>query len=204
MTEKLDLRKAAPAFYAPPRTDFVVVEVPRRHFVMIDGEGDPNTAPAYEQALQWLYTTSYGIKAQCKAAGQDYVVPPLEGLWWSEDHGDFTSRRKERWKWTMMIPAPDFATPEQYAVALARAVGKLGAAPASLRFEPLDEGLCVQILHVGSYDDEAPTIRRLHEEFVPANGLIETGAHHEIYLSDPRRTEPGRLRTILRQPVRRR
>ena len=134
--------------------------------------------------------------------GHDYVVPPLQGLWTADSMRAFTSRKKDKWRWTMMIMVPDFVTKEHYEAGLAKASKKLGEPPPSLRLEAYAEGLSAQILHVGSYDDEAPTIKQLHEKFLPANGLVENGPHHEIYLSDPRRTEAAKLRTILRQPVR--
>lgn len=200
---KLDLKKASRMLYEPPRDNFTLVEVPSVNFVKVDGRGDPNTVPEYGHAVQWLYAVSYGMKMASKARGSDYVVPPLEGLWWADDHAVFTAGRRDKWQWTMMIPAPDFVTKTEFEAAVAKAVKKLGEPPATLRFEPYDEGLSVQILHVGSYADEAPTIKRLHDEFLPENGLVETGPHHEIYLGDPRRVVPSKLKTILRQPVRR-
>lgn len=201
--DKLDLKKTMKPWWTPPRRDFEIVEVPEALYVMIDGEGDPNVAPSYALAINWLYSVSYAIKFASKAAGRDYGVAPLEALWWVDDMADFVARRKDRWRWTAMILQPDFVTAEQFESALAKKMAKLGECPASLRLEALREGLCVQTLHVGSYDDEGPILRRLHEEFLPANGLAETGHHHEIYLSDPRRTVAEKLRTILRQPVRR-
>jgi hypothetical protein len=135
-------------------------------------------------------------------SGQDYVVPPLEGLWWADDPDDFVARRKHLWRWTMMIMVPEFVERSLYEAALARSRDKLGEPPVSLRLEPLDEGRCLQTLHVGSYDDEGPTLARLHNEIMPAMGVTFAGPHHEIYLGDPRRTPPQRLKTILRQPVR--
>ncbi len=201
--EKIDIRKTMKALYAPSAKDFVLVEVPRMQFVKVDGHGNPNTAPAYKTALEWLYGVSYALKFAAKALGKDYGVPPLEGLWWAADNAAFTERAKDEWSWTMMIMAPDFVTPAMFAAAVEKTGKKLGAPPATLRFEPYDEGLSAQILHVGSYDDEAPTIRRLHQEFIPQHGLVENGVHHEIYLSDPRKTEPAKLKTILRHPVHR-
>ena len=200
--EKIDFKKTLKHLYAPSAKDFVLVEVPTMQFVKVDGHGNPNTAPAYRAALEWLYGVSYALKFAAKALGKDYGVPPLEGLWWTEDNADFTQGAKDRWNWTMMIMAPDFVTPAMFAAAVEKAGKKLGAPPPSLRFEPHDEGLSVQIMHVGSYDDEAPTIRRLHQEFIPQHGLAENGVHHEIYLSDPRKNEPARLKNILRHPVR--
>lgn len=198
---KIDFRKTLAALYAAPAGRFVEIDVPRLDFVKIDGAGDPNTAPAYRRAIEWLYPVSYAMKFAAKAIGRDYVVPPLEGLWWADDPADFVARRKERWRWTMMIMAPDFLGPSFFDAAVEKAGRKIGDAPATLRFEPLAEGRALQTLHVGRYDDEGPTLARLHGDIMPARSLTFAGPHHEIYLSDPRRTAPDRLRTILRQPV---
>ena len=198
---KLDFRKEQPALFSPPSDDFVLIKVPKLRFVKIDGRGDPNTAPAYAEAVEWLYAVSYGMKFAAKEEGQDYVVPPLQGLWWASSPKAFREGKKDKWRWTMMIMAPGFVASKHYKAGLAKAGKKLGEPPETLRFEDYDEGLAVQILHIGPYDAEAPTIERLHKSFLPANGLKENGHHHEIYLSDPRRTEPEKLRTILRQPV---
>jgi hypothetical protein len=172
-------------------------------FVKIDGKGDPNRDPAYKAAIAWLYSVSYAMKFASKTkSGKDYVVPPLEGLWWADDPDDFVARRKHLWQWTMMIMVPDFVERSLYEAALARSRDKLGEPPVSLRLEPLDEGRCLQTLHIGSYDDEGPTLARLHNEIMPAQGVTFAGPHHEIYLSDPRKTPTERLKTILRQPVR--
>ncbi len=137
-----------------------------------------------------------------KELGRDYAVMPLEGLWWAEDMSTFLSREKDKWSWTMMILQPDWITRDMVDAAVAKARGKLGEMPASLRLETLEEGLCVQTMHIGSYDDEGPVLARLHGEYLPQNGLAEQGRHHEIYLGDPRKTAPEKLKTILRQPVR--
>ncbi len=198
---KVDFRKGQPTLFSPPSEDFVLIKVPKLRFVKVDGKGDPNKAPEYATAVQWLYAVSYGMKMLSKAEGRDYVVPPLEGLWWADDIKAFHKRQKDKWRWTMMIMVPEFVTRKHFSAAVAKARQKLGDPPGSLRLEDYDEGLAVQILHIGSYDDEAPTIERLHKTFLPANGLRETGPHHEVYLSDPRRTETAKLKTILRQPV---
>lgn len=200
--EKVDFKKSFPNLYRPPARRFVSVEVPSMQFVKIDGKGDPNTVPAYRQAIEWLYSVSYAMKFAAKVAkGKDYVVPPLEGLWWADDPADFVARRKERWRWTMMIMAPDFIDLMLFDAAIEKAGKKLGAAPESLRLERLEEGTVLQTLHVGSYDDEGPILARLHNEEMPSRGLTFAGPHHEIYLSDARKTAPAKLRTILRQPV---
>lgn len=201
--EKIDFRKTLKALYAPPVGRFVPVDVPAMQFVKVDGEGDPNTSGSYRSAVEALYSVSYAMKFAARAAtGKDYTVPPLEGLWHADDPSFFTGRRKDEWKWTMMIMVPDFVGRAIFEAARAKAEGKLGALPASLRLETCDEGRCLQALHVGSYDDEAPLLARLHDEVMPEAGLTFNGPHHEIYLSDPRRVPAEKLRTVLRQPVR--
>lgn len=200
---KVDFKKSLPGLYGPPVNRFVSVDVPAMQFVMIDGRGDPNKALAYKQAIEWLYSVSYAMKFAAKASrGKDYVVPPLEGLWWADDPADFVARRKDRWRWTMMIMAPAFIDLALFEAAVDKSRKKLGTPPDSLRLERLEEGTALQILHVGSYDDEGPILARLHDKEMPARHLTFAGPHHEIYLSDPRKTEPAKLRTILRQPVR--
>jgi len=201
---KTDFKKTLGHLYNPPRT-FATVEVPDMQFLMIDGHGDPNTAQEYQDAVEALYAVAYKLKfASKKALDRDYVVPPLEGLWWAEEMGAFVARDKGAWDWTMMIMQPDWITPQMFEEAIGQvSKGKDLPALPRLRLERYHEGLAVQILHVGSYDDEAPTIARLHNEFLPDNGLAEAGKHHEIYLGDPRRTPPEKLKTILRQPVKR-
>jgi len=201
--DKIDFKRTLKVLYQPRNRDFEPVEVPALPFVMIDGAGDPNAEPAYRRALEWLFSVSYAMKFAAKSElGQDYTVPPLEGLWWADDPADFARRRKDSWRWTMMIMAPDFLDGTQFDRARTKASGKLGRAPDSLRLENYHEGLCFQALHIGSYDDEGPVLRHLHEEVMPRERMTFNGHHHEIYLSDPRRTDPAKLRTVLRQPVR--
>ena len=200
---KRDFKHEIPT-YSARRGRFDVVTVPPLCFLMVDGHGDPNTAPAYRDALTSLYPLAYTLKFLSKNdLGRDYGVMPLEALWWADDLEAFTTARdKSRWDWTLMILTPDWITPDHLEAARTTVRAK-GDAPVvgEVRLERLDEGLCVQTLHVGSYDDEAPVLADLHDRFVPDHGLRLTGRHHEIYLSDPRRTDPARLRTILRQPV---
>lgn len=190
--------------YSPPKGAFVDVEVPPLHYLAIDGSGDPNTAPRYAAAVAALYTTGYSIRAALKTrTGDTFTVGPLEGLWDSDDPSDFTTRRKGLWRWTMMIALPEVATPDDADAGIRVAAVKKPELPiADVRVQTLTEGHCLQILHIGSYDDEGPTLHRLHEQVMPERGLTFNGLHHEIYLGDPRRTAPERLRTILRQPVR--
>jgi hypothetical protein len=173
-------------------------------FLMLDGRGDPNSAPEYMQAMEALYALSYTIKFfSKKELDQDYTVPPLEGLWWAEDMEAYLSREKSEWQWTMLMMVPDWISQEQYEDCLAQVKAKKNpAAIDKVRLETYDEGLSVQIMHIGPYDEEGPVIARLHQEFLPANNFVENGYHHEIYLGDPRRTAPEKLRTVLRQPVR--
>lgn len=203
---KVDFKKELKHLYRPSAKDFQLVDVPAMNFLMIDGHGDPNTDQSYSDAVEALYGVAYKLKfASKKETGRDYVVPPLEGLWWAEDMDTFTiSRDKSAWDWTMMIMTPDWITQPMFAEAV-EVVRKSNALPAleKIRLEPYHEGLSVQILHIGSFDDEGPTIAKLHQEYMPQNGLQENGKHHEIYLSDPRRVAPEKLKTILRQPVKR-
>lgn len=200
---KVDLKKQIPV-YSAPRDGFETVTVPPMRYLAVDGAGDPNTAQSYADALATLYPVAYALKFLSKRElDRDYVVMPLEALWWAEDMAAFTAARdKSRWRWTAMILVPEWLTDEHLGTAIERARAK-GDAPSlqALRVETLDEGLCVQILHIGSYDDEGPVLARLHDQFIPAHGLRMSGRHHEIYLSDPRRAAPEKLRTILRQPV---
>jgi hypothetical protein len=202
---KVDFKKALKDLYLPPEK-FVTVDVSEMQFLMVDGHGDPNVAQEYQDALQALYALAYKIKFISKQQlGHDYVVPPLEGLWWAEDMEAFTSARdKSQWDWTMMIMTPEWITEEIFYDACEKArKGKNPIALDMVRLERYHEGLSVQILHVGSYDQEGPTLIKLHQEFLPENGFVENGKHHEIYLGDPRRVAPEKLKTVLRQPVRR-
>lgn len=205
--QNYDLKKAFPALYAPKPGVMAEVDVPEFAFLMVDGHGDPNVSPAYADAVQALFTLSYAVRAVAKEQlGRVHTVAPLEGLWSAEDMSTFITRDKAAWDWTMMIAQPEWITGEIVAAAAerVRAKGARTGTPAALdlvRFEPYAEGRSVQVLHIGSYDDEGPVLARLHGEFLPEHGLVERGRHHEVYLSDARRTEPAKLRTILRQPV---
>ena len=200
--DKYDVRKQFKELYAPRARDFELVTVPPLNYLMLDGQGNPGTAPAYTAALEALYSVSYAVKFASKHAGRDYIVGPLEGLWTADDPDAFTRGDKDSWKWTMMIPQPDWVGAAEVQDGIAKTAAKKAPALDLLRLETLDEGLSLQILHIGSYAAEAPTLQRLHAEFMPANGFGFAGPHHEIYLSDARRVAPDKLRTILRQPVR--
>ena len=201
--DKLDLKKTLPHLYNPKNKTWEEVEVPAMHFLMVDGEGNPNTAASYKEAIEALFSMAYTLKFMSKRElGKDYAVMPLEGLWYADDMTVFTRRNKDAYKWTMMIAQPEWITGAMVKSAVLTAGKKkdLAALP-KLRFETYAEGRCLQLLHIGSYDDEAPKLAQLHDELMPARSLKFNGNHHEIYLSDPRRTTPEKLKTILRQPV---
>lgn len=202
---RTDFKKEIAAYRAR-QGSFDLVTVPPLQYVMIDGHGDPNTSGEYSDALSTLYPVAYGLKFHSKREhDRDYVVMPLEGLWWAPDARVFTVHRdKSLWSWTAMIMTPSWLGPDDLATVRSLVEAK-GGAPSldRLRLETMNEGLAVQTLHVGSYDDEGPVLAALHDDFIPAEGLRMTGKHHEIYLSDARRTAPAKLRTILRQPVER-
>lgn len=200
---KLDLKKSRKALFRAPLGVFEEIEVPPASYLMADGHGDPNTSPNYALAIQGLYAIAYQLKFACKADGRDFVVAPLEGLWSAEDPESFVAGRKDEWDWTMMIMMPDYISAEMVEEAKARSRAKLGHRPESLRLDILSEGLCLQTLHVGSYEAEGPLLAKLHREVMPGRGFLFAGRHHEVYLNDPRRTSPEKLRTIVRQPVRR-
>ena len=194
----VDLKKDIGAYRARSGR-FDVVDLPPLSYLMIDGQGDPNTSPAYAEAVSTVFAVAYRLKFRSKRElDRDYVVMPLEALWWADDMAAFTvDREKSRWRWTLLNLVPEWITIADVERALA------AAAPAGhpLRLETLAEGRCVQTLHVGPYDEEGPVLAEMHDVVIPARGMRMTGRHHEIYLSDVRRTDPARLKTILRQPV---
>jgi hypothetical protein len=176
-----------------------IVEVPAMHFLMVDGTGNPNQPGAFQDAIQALYSLSYGAKFMLKKEGIEFKVSPLEGLWGSA--GGLNPNQKADWKWTAMIMQPPAVTAPVLEKVRAEALQKKGLpALARVRLEEFSEGLAAQIMHVGPYGAEAPTIARLHE-FIEKQGCRPVGKHHEIYLGDPRRSAPERLKTLIRQPV---
>lgn len=202
MAANLDMKKIDKAIYYPA-TDPVLVDVPPMHYLMIDGQGNPNTAPEYQTAIETLYPLAYGVRAICKADDQPFTVMPLEGLWWFETgapiEGD--ENYKDKFIWTMMIRLPDFVTEqivEQAKVTVAKK--KPGLQLDMVRYERYEEGLSAQIMHIGPYSVEEPTIKRLHA-FMADNGYVHRSKHHEIYLSDARKTAPEKLKTVIRHPV---
>ena len=200
--DKIDLRKERPDLWKASAKAPTMVDVPAMHFLMVDGEGDPNTSAAFQQAIEALYGLSYTLKFASKMGrGIDWKVMGIEGLWWADDPEAFRAGRKDEWRWTLLIAQPDVVTAE--AVEAARETLRQKKNPAALdrvRLERFDEGLSAQMLHVGPYSEEGPTIERLHA-FIRNQGYDLAGKHHEIYLSDPRRVAPEKLKTILRYPV---
>jgi len=200
--KKVDVKKDFRELYRVSKGEPVLVDVPPMNYLMLDGSGDPNTSKEYADAVEALYAVSYTVKFAVKRGelAIDYVVMPLEGLWWADDMATFTPDDKSRWRWTMMIMQPAFVAPELIRDALAE-INKKKDLPALPRLRPdlLDEGKAAQILHVGPFSTEGPTIDRLHL-FVDTRGK-RSGKHHEIYLSDIRRADPTKWRTIIRQPV---
>jgi len=201
--KKVNLKKVFKDLYSPPSKEFVVVDVPPLTYIMVDGEGDPNTSQQYQDAIQVLYALSYTLKFAIKRgeAQVDYVVMPLEGLWWVDEMDEFDIDDKDAWKWTSMILQPEPVTPELFAEAFEE-VQKKKNLPAleKARLEELHEGLSAQIMHIGPYAEETPTIEKLHS-FIRDNGYELSGKHHEIYLGDPRRAAPEKLKTVIRQPM---
>lgn len=200
---KRDLRKELGALYAPGSREPSFVDVPPLRFLMIDGEGDPNSAPSYRAAIEALYSISYTLKFAVKrSGGPDYKVMPLEGLWWADDMSRFRAGYgdKSGWKWTAMIHQPDVVTDELFEEARRTVLEKKAIpAVAALRLATLHEGSAAQILFIGPYAEEGPAIEAVHRAIAAKGGRL-TGKHHEIYLNAPGRTAPARLRTIIRQP----
>ncbi len=200
--QKIDLKKDLKHLYQPSAKEVVQVEVPTFNFLMVDGKGDPNKSQEYAEAVEALFSVSYTAKFMVKKGEQalDYAVMPLEGLWWADDMSAFVANDKSNWKWTMMIMQPSFVGTEVINAAIAE-VGRKKKLPglSKLRFESFTEGRCAQILHIGPFSEEGPTIERVHD-FINSLASL-TGKHHEIYLSDIRRADPKKWKTIIRHPM---
>lgn len=199
---KRNLKRELKTFYECPSDEVGVVHVPAAPFLAVDGRGDPNTSLDYAAAIEALFGVAYAVKFAVKKGPRavDFGVMPLEGLWWADDWRAFTTGAKDDWRWTMMIRQPEFVTEALVAEARAGVTRRKKSDRADaieLRF--FEEGPCAQILHVGPFTAEGPTIERLHAGIAAAGGR-RTGKHHEIYLSDIRRAQPAKWRTILRQP----
>ena len=199
----IDRKRELKQLYSPSAKEFSIVQIPEMSFLMVDGAGNPNTAPAFAQAVETLFGVAYALKFMLKKGplALDVPVMPLEGLWWAEDMAAFTVVDKDSWQWTLMIAQPPEVSRDMYQQALAQTAKKKPELPlAGLRLERFAEGLSVQIMHVGPFAAEAPTIARMHE-FIEQQGYRPSGKHHEIYLSDMRRTAPEKLKTVIRQPI---
>lgn len=201
---RIDIKKTLKECYRAPRTKFVEIHVPEMRYLAVDGAGDPNTSEAYKLAVQSLYSVGYAVRASFKErTGDDFVVGPLEGLWFSDDPTTFVTRDKDQWQWTMLIPLPEQVIDEDVQSGRDAAALKKPELPISqVEFRTINEGRSLQRLHVGPYEDEGPALAELHSELMPSLGVTFNGPHHEIYLGDPRRAAPEKLRTILRQPIR--
>lgn len=201
--KKIDFKKVLKHLYEPSARDVALVEVPRMNFLMVDGEGDPNTSKSFSDAIEALFPLSYTLKFMVKQGetGADYGVMPLEAIWWADDMSAFSTGSKDDWKWTLMIMQPEFITPAMVEEATQEVQRKKRPAALPLvRFEAFDEGKAAQIMHIGPFADEGPAIRKVHE-FIEERGSNRTGRHHEIYLSDIRRAAPEKWKTIVRQPM---
>ncbi|WP_353808766.1 GyrI-like domain-containing protein [Agromyces sp. SYSU T00194] len=204
VAEKYDVKRAHRELYAPSARDWALVDVRPMRYLAIDGQGSPGAGDEYLEALEALYPVAYAAKfASKRESGRDFVVAPLEGLWWADDPTAFTRGDRDAWKWTLLIHQPGWIDETAIDAAIDAARAKRDSdALDRLRLQVIEEGRSAQILHRGPFADEAPTLARLHDEWMPAHGLAFNGPHHEVYLSDPRRTAPEKLRTVLRQPVR--
>lgn len=201
--EKIDYLKQLKHLYAPSAKKVEIVEVPEMHFLMIDGQGDPNTSQAFKDAVEALFSLSYTLKFMIKKGeiGVDYGVLPLQALWWSDDMSAFSTENKDAWQWTVIVMQPDFVTPALVDAATrdVQRKKKLASLPLA-RFQAFKEGKAAQILHIGPFSEEGPTIEKVHS-FIENSGGKRIGKHHEIYLSDLRRAAPEKWRTIVRQPM---
>ena len=200
--EKIDIKKELKHLYQPSAKEVVQVDVPPMNYLMIDGDGDPNNSQAFSDAVEALFAVSYAVKFMIKKGtlALDYGVMPLEGLWWVDDMSKYSIEDKSNWKWTLMIMQPDFVTKEMIDSAISEVKKKKNpVAISKLRFEALSEGRCAQILHIGPFSAEGPTIDKVHQ-FIYSRGK-RIGKHHEIYLSDIRKANPAKWKTVIRQPM---
>lgn len=201
---KLDYKKEYKQLYNTAQKGVTVVEVPEFNYIMTDGEGDPNSSPLFQEAASALFSVSYTLKFMIKKGptGVDYGVMPLEGQWWTDNMSEFNMEDKSNWKWTLMILQPEFVTRELFEKAAEEVrLKKKIEAVGRLRFESLKEGLCAQIVHIGPFSGEGPTVAKLHE-YMRDNGYDFNGKHREIYTSDINKAAPENWKTIIRQPVR--
>ena len=202
--KKIDYKKELKEIYTAKKEP-KIVEVPEMNFIMIDGKGNPNSniSQDFQDAINALFPLAYTIKFMIKKSELeiDYGVLPIEGMWWADDMDDFKRDNKDNWKWTLMIMQPPFVERVHFNTAFQEVKKKKDPiALSKVRFAPFKEGLSAQIMHIGPYSEEGPTIEKLHD-FITNNGYQLTGKHREIYLSDVRRAKPENLKTIIRQPI---
>ncbi|MDP4266576.1 MAG: GyrI-like domain-containing protein [Bacteroidota bacterium] len=203
--EKIDLKKEFSEYYTASSKDIKIVTVPDWNYLMIDGKGDPNNSAEFTNAVEALYSLSYTIKFMLKRGPEaiDYGVMPLEGLWWADDMNDFIAGKTENWKWTIMVMQPDFINKEIVDKAMAGLIEKKNLIKLpEVRFQDMHEGLSAQIMHIGPYSGVSSTIQKLHD-YIKEKGYVMNGKHREIYLNDMKRTAPEKLKTIIRQPIKR-
>jgi hypothetical protein len=197
--EKVDIKKELKQLYNPSTKEVSFVDVPDMNFLLIDGEGSPE-GRQYMDAIQTLYPVAYALKFIVKKAkGADFGVMPLEGLWWMDDMANFSVERRNEWKWTAMIMQPKYVAEADFKAALKQVEKKDLPAIGKIRFEAYNEGSAAQIMHIGPYSDEGPDVMKI-QQVIKASGHKLSGKHHEIYLGDPRKTAPEKLKTVLRQP----
>lgn len=200
---KMDFKKEFKELYSSSSKEVNSVKVPPMKYLMIDGFGNPNNSDEFNSAVESLYSIAYNIKFSIKKANlaPDYTVMPLEGLWWADDMSQFSVETKDVWNWTLMIMQPKFISDEIFKTSVNQVlIKKKLAKVADIRLELYDEGLSAQIMHLGPYSDEAPTVAKLHD-YITNQGYVFGGKHHEIYLSDPRKAAPEKMKTIIRQPM---
>jgi len=201
--EKIDLKKELKHLYKPSAKKMETVDISAMNFLMLDGQGDPNTSQDFADAVEALYSVSYALKFMIKKGELqiDYGVMPLEGLWWTDDMTEFNVQSKEKWKWTLMIMQPNFVDQEMVQLAIEQVKSKKNPnALPRIRFESFLEGKAVQLMHVGPFSEEGPTVEKIHA-FIKDNGYKLRGKHHEIYLSDIRKAAPEKWKTVIRQPM---
>ena len=205
MPTKVDFKKSMKKLYQPSAKEVVLIDVPEMQFLMIDGIGSPGDSKEYQDALAVLYPVAFKTKFLSKEKGKDYVVPPLEGLWWADNMAEFTEGNRNKWKWTMMIMQPDWVTQDMINEAISITKEKkpeLSNLLLKLRLEKYKEGKAAQIMHIGPYSEEGPTIQKVHNFIMNEGGTFDghKNKHHEIYLSDPRKANPATMKTVIRQP----
>lgn len=201
LVTKVDLKKVQKELFNVKVGEFKKVYCDKAYYIALDGEGDPNNNEEYLKKIGALYKIAYKVKMAYKEDGKDFVVMPLSGLWWSENYNDFIEDNKDGWKWTMMTQLPEFVKEDDIELKKQEVLKEeLGEYIEDIRYIEYSEGDAYETLYVGHYSEEGETVRKLHETILRNEHKIR-GKHHEIYLSDPRKTEPAKLKTIIRQPV---